>query len=153
VLSVPLWLSFSLRSAMTDKPTRGRPRKIEADAAIIEAAEKLLREGGYRALGLDEVARRAGTAKTSIYRRWPSKAALAAEIVQREVPPPTGEADRERAFEELLNGPFGGVVASLIGEAQENDDTRVIVAALIAPYREQAADQRLGAILFRKLVG
>ena len=136
---------------MTDKPTRGRPRKIEADAAIIEAAENLLREGGYRALSLDEVARRAGTAKTSIYRRWPSKAALAAEIVQREVPPPS--ANREQAFEELLNGPFGGVVASLIGEAQENDDTRAIVATLIAPYREQAADQLLGPILFPRLLG
>src|SRR5258706_14112619 len=121
---------------MIDKPTRGRPRRTEADAAIIDAARDLLREGGYRALSLDEVGRRAGTAKTSIYRRWPSKAALAAEIVQREVPAPIGDANRERAFEELLNGPFGGVVASLIGEAQENDDTRSIVAALIAPYRQ-----------------
>jgi AcrR family transcriptional regulator len=137
---------------MTEKTTRGRPRRIEADASIIEAARNLMRDG-YRALSLDEVGRRAGTAKTSIYRRWPSKAALAAEIIQREVPPPVGETDRERAFEELLNGPFGGVVASLIGEAQENDDTRAIVAALIAPYREQAADQRLGPILFRHLLG
>ena len=53
-----------------------------------------------------------------------------------------------------MNGPFGGVVASLIGEAQESDATRAIVSALIAPYRELvAADHFLGAILFRRLLG
>ncbi|MEA2166455.1 MAG: hypothetical protein QOK37_4582 [Thermoanaerobaculia bacterium] len=141
---------------MTEKPTRGRPRRADADAAIIDAARDLLREGGYRALSLDEVGRRAGAAKTSIYRRWKSKAALAAEIVQREVPPPDNDVDRERAvraFEELLNGPFGSVVASLIGEAQENDDTSAIVTALLAPYRERADDSDLGTILLRKLLG
>ncbi len=139
---------------------RGRPRRTEADAKIVEAARALLSEGGYRALGLDEVARRAGTAKTSIYRRWPSKAALAAEIIRREVPPPANLPDREsaeRAFEELMNGPLGGVVASLIGEAQENDETRAIVVALIEPYRRGADDETaaaiLGSILFRRLLG
>jgi AcrR family transcriptional regulator len=141
---------------MTDKRARGRPRRTEADAAIIEAARNLLREGGYRALSLDEVGRRARTAKTSIYRRWPSKAALAAEIVQREVPPPTGDEGGEaavKAFADLLDGPFEGVVASLIGEAQDNEDTRAIVAELIAPYRKRASDDQLGAILFRRLLG
>lgn len=142
---------------MTDNVTRGRgrPRRAEADAAIIEAARDLLREGGYRALSLDEVGRRAGAAKTSIYRRWKSKAALAAEIVQHEVPPPDADVDRERAvqaFEELLHGTYGSVVASLIGEAQENDDTRAIVTTLLAPYRERADDHVLGAIVLSKLL-
>jgi AcrR family transcriptional regulator len=139
---------------MTDQPTRGRgrPRRTEADAEILDAARALLNEGGYRALGLDEVARRAGTAKSSIYRRWPSKAALAAEIIRREVPPPAPES-AEQAFEELMNGPFGGVVASLIGEAQESDETRAIVVALIEPYRRGADDAAiLGSILFRRLL-
>jgi AcrR family transcriptional regulator len=143
---------------MTDKRTRGRPRRIEADAEILEAARNLLREGGYRALGLDEVARRAGTAKSSIYRRWPSKAALAAEIIRAEVLPPVPDRDAAQAFEELLNGPFGNVVASLIGEAQESDETRAIVVALIEPYRrgfadDEAAAASLGGILFRALLG
>src|SRR3954470_21262148 len=95
---------------------RGRPRRAEADAEILDAALAMLRAGGYRELSLDQVARRAGTAKSSIYRRWPSKAALAAEIVRRAVPAPEGDA--ALAFDALLNGPMGGVVASLIGEAQ-----------------------------------
>jgi AcrR family transcriptional regulator len=144
---------------MTDKRGRGRPRRIEADTEILEAARTLLREGGYRALSLDEVARRAGTAKSSIYRRWPSKAALAAEIIRAEVPAPADVSDdAAKAFEQLMNGPFGNVVASLIGEAQESDETRAIVVALIEPYRRSLADDEaaatsLGSILFRRLLG
>ena len=151
----------------TKTPTprgRGRPRRAEADAEILDAALALLRAGGYRELSLDEVARRAGTAKSSIYRRWPSKAALAAEIVRSEMPPPLEIADIDaavQAFEELLGGALGGVVASLIGEAQENAETRAIVVALVAPYRQfvrrfaddDAADRLLGGILFRRLLG
>jgi AcrR family transcriptional regulator len=128
---------------------RGRPRRAEADAEILDAALAMLRAGGYRALSLDEVARRAGTAKSSIYRRWPSKAALAAEIVRSEVPAPEG--DRIPAFDALMNGAFGGVVASLIGEAQESAETRSIVLDLLAPYRA-GGDDALGPILFRRLL-
>src|SRR5882757_9493278 len=116
---------------------RGRPRRAEADAEILDAALSMLSAGGYRDLSLDEVARRAGTAKSSIYRRWPSKAALAAEIVRREVPARDALADDRdaaRAFDALLNGAMGGVVASLIGEAQESVETRAIVVELLAPY-------------------
>ena len=143
---------------------RGRPRRAEADAEILDAARMLLREGGYRALSLDEVARRASTAKSSIYRRWPSKAALAAEIIRREWSPPEVVSDREdavRAFESLLHGAFGGVVASLVGEAQESAETRAIVVALIDPYRQllgafvsdETAEGLLGRILFLRLLG
>jgi AcrR family transcriptional regulator len=128
---------------------RGRPRRAEADAEILDAALAMLRAGGYRELSLDEVARRAGTAKSSIYRRWPSKAALAAEIVRRDVPAPEG--DLVVAFEALMNGAMGGVVASLIGEAQESAETRAIVLDLLAPYRA-AGDDELAPTLFRTLL-
>jgi len=141
---------------------RGRPRRADADEQILNAALSMLRDGGYRQLSLDEVARRAGTAKSSIYRRWPSKAALAAEIVRRETPlPESSDLDSSaRAFESLLNGALGGVVASLIGEAQESVETRAIVIALIEPYRQlvrRFADDEttngfLGALLFRRLL-
>jgi AcrR family transcriptional regulator len=129
--------------------TRGRPRRAEADAEILEVARAMLRAGGYRELSLDEVARRAGTAKSSIYRRWPSKAALAAEVVRRDVAAPEG--DLAAAFEALMNGPMGGVAASLIGEAQESAETRSIVLELLAPYRA-SGDAALGSILFRRLL-
>jgi AcrR family transcriptional regulator len=134
---------------------RGRPRRAEADAAILDAALAMLRAGGYRELSLDEVARRAGTAKSSIYRRWPSKAALVAAIVRRESPPQHDVSDGHAAalaFEALMNGALGGAVASLIGEAQESAETQAIVTELMAPYRG-AGDAALGAILLRRLLG
>jgi AcrR family transcriptional regulator len=51
----------------------GRPRDPALDVAIRRAALELLAEGGLEACALDEVARRAGVGKATIYRRWPSK--------------------------------------------------------------------------------
>ncbi|MCO7221347.1 helix-turn-helix domain-containing protein, partial [Klenkia sp. PcliD-1-E] len=51
----------------------GRPRDPSLDVAILDAALQLLGEGGLDACALDEVARRAGVGKATIYRRWRSK--------------------------------------------------------------------------------
>jgi AcrR family transcriptional regulator len=48
----------------------GRPRNPEIDAAVLAATLAVLMESGYRRLTLEEVARRAGTTKPAIYRRW-----------------------------------------------------------------------------------
>ena len=55
---------------------RGRPRDPEVDEAIVSAALDVLAEQGFARLTIDRVAARAGVAKTSLYRRWPSKEAL-----------------------------------------------------------------------------
>lgn len=60
---------------------RGRPRDPEADRRILDAARQLLATDGYEALGVDRVAEHAGVAKTTLYRRWPSKAHLVIELV------------------------------------------------------------------------
>ena len=62
----------------TAKRGRGRPRAEGADEEIRAAALRMLREKGYRELTMDGVAERAGVAKTSVYRRWPTKGALVA---------------------------------------------------------------------------
>lgn len=49
----------------------------------MEAAEALLDEGGYANLTIEGVAQRSGVAKTTIYRSWPTKSALAAEVLRR----------------------------------------------------------------------
>ena len=55
---------------------RGRPRSVEADAAILDAATELFCELGYDALSVEGVAARAGVGKTTIYRRYPTKVDL-----------------------------------------------------------------------------
>ncbi|MBF6175565.1 TetR/AcrR family transcriptional regulator [Nocardia blacklockiae] len=58
-------------------PRPGRPLSTETDRAVREATLTLLAEVGYAGLRVQEVADRAGVGKAALYRRWPSKAALA----------------------------------------------------------------------------
>jgi AcrR family transcriptional regulator len=53
-----------------------RRRGAELERAILRAALDELAEAGYAGLTMDRVARRAGTNKNAIYRRWPNRAAL-----------------------------------------------------------------------------
>jgi len=55
---------------------RGRPRRADADDAILTAALELLAEAGVAGLSMDVLAQRAGVGKATIYRRWVSKEAL-----------------------------------------------------------------------------
>jgi AcrR family transcriptional regulator len=75
--------SDTIGSAIPAAPRRGRRRDVAADARILEAALEMLETGGYSGLRLDDLARRAGVAKTTILRRWPSKAAVAAAAIER----------------------------------------------------------------------
>jgi AcrR family transcriptional regulator len=59
----------------------GRPREERADRAIKAAALDLMRERGVQELRMDDVARRAGVGKATIYRRYASKDALVADAV------------------------------------------------------------------------
>jgi AcrR family transcriptional regulator len=63
--------------------SRGRPLSPEIDGRILEAALELLASGGYAGFRLDDLAKHAGVAKTTILRRWPSKAAVAAAAVEQ----------------------------------------------------------------------
>ena len=54
-----------------------RRRGPALEQAILRATIDELLESGYEALTMDRVAQRAGTNKNAIYRRWPSRAALA----------------------------------------------------------------------------
>src|SRR3954471_11603178 len=64
-------------------PGRGRPRDGALDERILEQVVALLGSRGYAGLTLDELAVRSGVAKTTVLRRWPSKAAVAAAGVER----------------------------------------------------------------------
>src|SRR5712675_1504251 len=65
---------------------RGRPRDAAVDQRVLEVAWDLLLTGGYAGLNVDEVAERAAVAKTTLYRRWPTKDHLAIAVVTRMIP-------------------------------------------------------------------
>jgi AcrR family transcriptional regulator len=54
----------------------GRPRDAQIDVAVLDATLATLDDAGYGRLTLEEVARRAGTTKPAIYRRWPNRQRL-----------------------------------------------------------------------------
>lgn len=70
----------------TQPPAMGRPRDSSRDLAILDATLALLTEVGYEQLSIEAVAGRSGAAKTTIYRRYPDKAALVAAAVERRAP-------------------------------------------------------------------
>ena len=61
----------------------GRPRSEEAHAAILDASITLIREVGYDAVTMEQIAARAGVGKATVYRRWKSREALVVEAIGR----------------------------------------------------------------------
>ncbi|GAA1612784.1 TetR/AcrR family transcriptional regulator [Kribbella sancticallisti] len=60
---------------------RGRPRDAGVEQRVLAAAMAEIRRGGYDALSVNRVAEQAGVAKTTLYRRWPSKAELVVALI------------------------------------------------------------------------
>lgn len=65
----------------------GRPRDASVDGRVMAVAWEMLLAGGYAGLNVDEVAERAAVAKTTLYRRWPTKDHLAIAVVTQMIPP------------------------------------------------------------------
>jgi AcrR family transcriptional regulator len=75
----------------------GRPRDPNRDQAILRATLELMATRGFE-LGIEEVAERAGVAKTTIYRRFPSKEELVIAALETvSVPQPAPDTGSVRA--------------------------------------------------------
>ncbi|MEV0054530.1 TetR/AcrR family transcriptional regulator [Saccharopolyspora shandongensis] len=74
---------------------RGRPRNPAADEAILQAALDLFIEGGVEGTSIEQIAKRAGVGKLTVYRRWDSKEAVIAAAIEsaRDEIPETMPAD------------------------------------------------------------
>jgi AcrR family transcriptional regulator len=119
-------------SAQTGAPagSRGRPRDPAADESILAATFQQLIAVGYGGLSIEAVALASGVAKTTIYRRWPTKrdlvvAALAVEVPFR--PPPSGVDSRAA---------LGLFVRQAIGMLIESGAIRVLGSLLVEEQRE-----------------
>jgi AcrR family transcriptional regulator len=62
-----------------NKRPPGRPRSEQAHEAILRSVLELLGEVGFRELSIESVAELARVSKATVYRWWPSKAALVAD--------------------------------------------------------------------------
>ncbi|MBT2407347.1 MULTISPECIES: TetR/AcrR family transcriptional regulator [unclassified Streptomyces] len=81
----------------------GRRRGSELERAILDTALEQLGTAGWNALTMEGVAAGAHTGKAALYRRWPSKADLVAEVLRTRLPPlgsiPDGGSIREDLYE------------------------------------------------------
>lgn len=59
----------------------GRPRRPGVEEAVFDATLELLSSRDYSEITVETLAARAGVSRTTIYRRWPSKAAVVAGAV------------------------------------------------------------------------
>ncbi|GAA0554493.1 hypothetical protein GCM10010172_41390 [Paractinoplanes ferrugineus] len=69
----------------------GRPYDHSSDDRILAVTLDLLAERDYERVTLDEVAARTGKAKTTLYRRWPTKEDLVLAAVRAAGRPPEAE--------------------------------------------------------------
>jgi AcrR family transcriptional regulator len=68
------------------KRTQGR--SAEVVQRVFEATAEELGRAGFDALRIEDVAQRSGVNKTTIYRRWPTKAELVAALLDHGYDPP-----------------------------------------------------------------
>lgn len=143
-------------------PRLGRPRDADADAKLLKAAFDLIADRGYAGFNIDEVARRTGISKATIYRRWGSGSELLLDVLldfsARHIRlPNTTRLDRDLTtyFGEifaLLNGRIGEVLRGLVAEAQADEAFREVfrdrfILSRRAPVREMlSAAQKRGEL-------
>lgn len=117
----------SRRLRSIDRP--GRPRNDAIDREVVTAVLEALRSRGYRSVTIEGIARRVGRARTSLYRRWPSKRHLVTYAVLNELgerpAANTGalRQDLEAAVSTLMrafSGPLGRALAGLVADMAED---------------------------------
>jgi AcrR family transcriptional regulator len=92
------------------------PRVVVSRERVLTTTLDLLTEAGLDELSIDEISRRSGVAKTTIYRHWPNRSALVVDACSRltdgeGAPPDTGSLEGDvRAI--LTN------IAELLGTAR-----------------------------------
>ena len=130
-------------SSVDKTPGAGRPRDPRIDAAILRATADLLVQIGYSNLTMAAVAKRAGTTKTALYRRWSSKA----ELVHEAAFPATPTA---------LETPEGSIAAdihAMIAAARDVFTSPVVRAALPGLIADMAADADLNSRVMSRFTG
>jgi len=134
----------------TAEPCLGRPRDERIDTEVVSAVLSVLRSKGYRAVTIDGIARKVKRARTSIYRRWPSKRHLVAYAVLSELgdnpAADTGvlQEDLEAAVSTLQSGfagPLGQALAGLVADmAQDPQLAQTIREEVLAARRKSMRD-------------
>src|SRR6266478_409839 len=137
-------------AGIAEKRTPGRPRSEESRQSILRSTLKLLREqGGFSELSIEAIAADANVGKTTVYRWWPTKAALVADAFSTSADeelrfPNTGSVQSDMSLQmrrliRIFRSRRGKVVAALLAGGQS--DPELIEAfrdRFLWPRRKQA---------------
>ena len=135
----------------TPNPDR---RSERARQAILDAALELCQEQSYAGLTMEGIAKRAGVGKQTIYRWWPSKAAILLEALAERGGstldfPDTGDvvADLRTQMTQVVrsftNPMFAAYSRGLISAAQSDPEIAAAVVATIVKPRVDLCVARL----------
>jgi AcrR family transcriptional regulator len=134
----------------------GRPRDTRVTDAILDAVLAELADNGFRGMTMEAVARRAGVGKSALYRRWPSKVEMTADLmralsVTADPPPDTGtlSGDVRALLEDVLawltDARVRRIYPDLLAEAQRNP----ILGEVLMDYVGNPRRARAQAVLDR----
>ncbi len=134
------------------KQSTGCRRNAETSKAILNAASALLQEKGYANFTIEEVARRSGASKSTIYRWWSSKMHLLLDIYGGDVEkalvvPDFGNIEAEIVFltraiwKFWRETPSGQAFKSMIAEVQADPSA-------IEEWRSRFLPERRRRLLF-----
>lgn len=136
-------------------------RTIRVTTAVLTAAGDILRRDGYAGLTMERVAADSGVAKTTLYRSWPTKAALCMalylDVADRELrDPDTGDVARDlkQIADTVMNlqkrTVAGPAFIGLIAEAQVSPETRTAFLAEFADRRREITRKVLRRAIERR---
>jgi AcrR family transcriptional regulator len=106
-------------ASVATKRGRGRPRLSSIDDTILRATLELLREGGPGDVTIEAVAAKCGSAKTTIYRRWPTRDLLIVDALRVAVRARLDQVEEIRAYDEAHGSPVQGAAAQILGLVRE----------------------------------
>lgn len=129
------------------------PRSARVVEDVLRTTAEVLAHVGYAALRVDEVAARSGVNKTTIYRRWPTKAELVAATLEQLRPwsePADTDSVRDdliamlRDTLELCASPIGRGITRMLQIERADPEVERITAALRRTMRARR-EQRVQA--------
>jgi AcrR family transcriptional regulator len=127
----------------------GRPRDPDVEQQIVAAAIDLVGEVGFDGLTMDHVARQAGVAKATVYRRFPSKVDLVMAVCHGLTPalgpePDTGSIEEDLiivmagVLEKLKAPDSGRLMPAMIATSVTNPEIREALQRFSASRRERS---------------
>jgi AcrR family transcriptional regulator len=126
----------------SDKALDGRVRRSRL--VVLAATTELLFERGFAGVSVDEICRRSGVAKTTIYRHWPTRAELLRDacstIGTPQQVPDTGSFEMDvtdlmtKLAHLLRTAKWTSVLPSIIDAAERDSDIAVMHSKLQQGY-------------------